>query len=99
MIPELKARRIDVRRTSARDMAKGCLLFETRLRAGSLTHHRQRALTTAVMGARKRPVGDAGGWGWDRRDSTVSIHPVVAATLALLGATWAGESSSEAFFL
>lgn len=99
MIPELKARRIDVRRTSARDMAKGCLLFETRLRAATLTHRGQHALTTAVMGAKKRPVGDAGGWGWDRRDSTVSIHPVVAATLALLGATWAGESSSEAFFL
>ncbi|WP_166902204.1 hypothetical protein [Mycobacterium sp. DL440] len=41
-----------------------------------------------------------GGWGWDRRDSSVSIHQVVAGTLALLGATYAGDNSTgEAFFL
>ncbi len=72
--------------TGARDMAKGCGLFETRMNAGLLTHGGQKSLTDAVLGARKRPISDAGGWGWDRRDSTVTIHPVVAATLALLGA-------------
>jgi hypothetical protein len=30
----------------------------------------------------------------DRRDSNVSIHPVMAGTLALLGATQAGEKYS-----
>jgi hypothetical protein len=100
MIPELKARRIRVHRSNARDMAKGCGLFETRMNAGTLTHRGQRSLTDALMGAQKRPIGDAGGWGWDRRDSTVAIHPVVAGTLALLGATQAGEKSTgEAFFL
>jgi len=38
------------------------------------------------LGAKQRPISDAGGWGWDRRDSSVRIHPVVAATLALLSA-------------
>ncbi|MCV7219848.1 hypothetical protein [Mycolicibacterium elephantis] len=100
LIPELKPRRIELRRTNARDMAKGCLLFETRMNAGTLTHRGQQSLTNAVMGAQKRPIGDAGGWGWDRRDSSVAIHQVVAATLALLGATWAGDKpTGEAFFL
>jgi hypothetical protein len=100
MIPELRARRVKTLRSNGRDMAKGCLLFETRMNSATMSHGGQKSLTDAVMGARKRPIGDAGGWGWDRRDSTVSIHQVVAGTLALLGATSAGENSTgEAFFL
>jgi phage terminase large subunit-like protein len=87
MIPELVSRRVRVRRSTARDMTKGCLLFETRAKSGSLSHSGQPQLAASVAGARKRPIGDAGGWGWDRRDSTVSIHPLVAATLALLSAS------------
>lgn len=86
LIPELRVRRINIFRTTARDMAKACLLFETRVKAGTITHSGESAITKALMGARKRPISDAGGWGWDRRDSTVVIHPIVAATLALLGA-------------
>lgn len=85
MVPELKARRIKATRSTGRDMAKGCGLFESRLKAGTLTHSGQDSLTEAVLGAQKRPVGDAGGWGWDRRDSACRIHPLVAATLALYG--------------
>jgi len=100
MIPELRARKVKVRRSSARDMAKACGLFETRVKKpGLLTHAGQKSLTDAVLGGRKRSISDAGGWGWDRRDSTVSIHPAVAGTLALLGATYNGEKTGEAFFL
>ena len=87
MIPELRSRGVNVRRTQGRDMAKGCLLFETRANSNGLTHADQKTVTNAVMGGRKRPISDAGGWGWDRRDPTVSIQQVVAVTLALLGAT------------
>jgi hypothetical protein len=90
MVPELRARRVNVRRTNASDMAKGCLLFETRANAKTLHHADEKRLTDAVLGARKRPIRDAGGWGWDRRDSTVTIHPVVAATLSLFGAVSKG---------
>lgn len=101
MIPALKARKVNVRKSSARDMAKGCGLFETRVKKpGLLTHAGQKSLTDAVLGARKRAISDAGGWGWDRRDSSVTIHPVVAGTLALLGATYdSDQSTGEAFFL
>ncbi len=88
MIPELKARGCKVRRGSARDMAKGCMLFETRTNSDSLTHGGQDSVTSAVLGGRKRAIaGETGAWAWDRKDSTVVIHQAVAATLALFGAT------------
>jgi hypothetical protein len=87
MVPELQALRVKVKVSNAGDMVKGCLMFETRANAGSLSHSGQPQLASAVAGARKRPIGDAGGWGWDRRDATVSIHPLVASTLALLAAS------------
>jgi hypothetical protein len=98
-VPELRARKVKVRKSQARDMSKGCLLFESKAHAMELSHAGQESITTALMGARKREIGDAGGWGWDRKDSTVAIYPLVAATLALLGATYNGERTGEAFFL
>ncbi|WP_065289817.1 hypothetical protein [Mycolicibacter kumamotonensis] len=49
MVPELKARRIKATRSTGRDMAKGCGLFESRLKAGTLTHSGQDSLTEAVL--------------------------------------------------
>lgn len=90
MIPGLRARKVKTRRSTARDMAKGCQLFETRGKApgkDQLTHADQKSITEALKGARKRNISDAGGWGWDRRDSTAVIHPIVAGSLGLLSAT------------
>lgn len=89
MVPALKGRNVTVRQTTAGDMARACGLLVARANADepSLTHaDRQVALAQAVEGARKRPIGDAGGWGWDRKDPSVDIAPLVAASLALLGA-------------
>jgi len=49
-----------------------------------LSHLDQAALTTAVLGGLLRPVGDA--FAWARKDVSVDITPLVAATLALHGA-------------
>ncbi|QFG10022.1 terminase [Mycobacterium phage IdentityCrisis] len=89
MIPGLKARKVKVIRSTARYMAKACLLFRNRSRgkAGTLTHANQDSVTKALKGARRRPIADAGGWGYDRRDSTAIIHPLVGVTLALAAAT------------
>lgn len=87
MIPELKARGCKVRRGTARDMGKGCMLFETRANSNTLTHGGQKTLTDAVKNGRKRSIGEAGGWGWDRKDSTSVIHQAVAASLALFAAS------------
>ncbi|ASR85892.1 terminase [Mycobacterium phage Shaobing] len=95
LIPELKRRKVKVRRTSAGDMAKACGLFENAaIVEDTLTHGDQKDVTEALMGARKRPIRDAGGWGWDRRDPTCVIHPLVAVTLALFGALDAPKVSS-----
>jgi len=86
LVPELRARKVKVRISGANDMAKACGLFESAVNSDALTHGGQDTITEALVGARKRPIRDAGGWGWDRRDPSCSIHPLVAATLALLGA-------------
>lgn len=102
LVPELRARKVKVRVTSGVDMARACGLFENAVAADGLTHSGQVSVSDALAGARKRPIRDAGGWGWDRRDPNVSIHPIVAVTLALLGATEtkrAGRSGSGATFV
>ena len=94
LVPELRARRCKVVVTNAADMAQACGLLENRIHSASLTHSSQPALTDAIMGARRRPIRDAGGWALDRRDPTSSIYPIVAATLALFGATTRKRSTS-----
>jgi hypothetical protein len=46
-------------------------------------HTTTAALTAAVRGASRRPMGDA--WAWSRKNSLVDISPLVAVTLALWG--------------
>lgn len=86
-VPELKSRRCQVVVTSAANMAQACGLLENRLATDSLTHGAQKPLTDAILGARRRPIRDAGGWALDRSDPASAIYPIVAATLALFGAT------------
>lgn len=102
LVPELRARKCKVRVSTAADMSRGCGLFENAVKSGTITHAGQHSISDALIGARKRPIRDAGGWGWDRSDPTREIHPLVAATLALLGATEnkrAGRSGSGATFV
>lgn len=90
MIPDLKARKVRVITVSAgADMAKACGGFYDDVTAPKprLTHAAQEQLDDAVKGAAKRKIGDAGGWGWDRKDPTKNIAPLVAATLARFGAS------------
>jgi phage terminase large subunit-like protein len=87
LIPDLKALRINVRQSTAGDMVKACGVFENRAKTGTLTHADQPSVNEAVDGGRKRMIRDAGGWGWDRKDPTAQIYPIVAATLALFGAS------------
>lgn len=87
LIPELVARKVNVKRSSAGDMAAACGMVVDRIDAGTLTHAAQKPLSDAVFGVRKRAIRDAGGFGWDRRDPESRIHPLVAVTLALFGAS------------
>ena len=87
MIPALKARKVKVLTGNENDMARGCGLFASDVEAGRLTHADQPSVNEAREGARKRAIGSAGGWGYDRKDPTVKIHPLVAVTLARVAAT------------
>lgn len=85
-IPVLRSKKRNVIVTSAGDMAKACGLLIDKVRAGRLSHADQEAINDALAGAEKRAIGTAGGWGYDRRDETVNIAPIVSFTLALFGA-------------
>lgn len=88
LIPTLKTRRVKVYEVSETGaaMAKACGLVKADLEGGRLTHADQEVLNKAREGARKRAIGTSGGWGYDRKDPSVAIHPLVAVTLARLGA-------------
>lgn len=96
MIPALKARGVKVHTGSAGDMAKGCGLFVSDLEALRLTHADQASVNDAREGARKRAIGTAGGWGYDRADPSVKIHPIVGVTLARFGASLTKKKQSWA---
>jgi hypothetical protein len=98
LVPGLKASRAKVQITTAADMAKACGLVYDMVKAGTLRHGDnpdQDQLAAAVAGARRRPIRDAGGWGWDRRDESVNIAPLVAFTLAALGASMKRRKASN----
>lgn len=101
LIPTLKARGVKVHASSAGDMAKACGLIVAHVESGRLTHADQESVNEARANARKRAIGTAGGWGYDRKDPFSKIHPLVAVTLALLGASMkkkpsgSGRSSSS----
>jgi hypothetical protein len=78
----------------ARDISCGPVPFTRHLRARSFG-----AIDDALQAARKRAIGTAGGWGWDRADETAVIYPIVSVTLALFGAeaTKRNRSSGASF--
>ena len=86
LIAPLEAAGIEVLKPSARDAAQACGQFLDAVMDGDdppLRHRGQPALTAAVAGAARRPLGDA--WAWARKSASADISPLVAATLALWG--------------
>jgi hypothetical protein len=86
ILPELLARKVKVTTTGASDMARACGMLHDAVRDGQVTHIEQAALDVALRGARKRMIGGAGAWGWDRKSPDIDLTPLVACTLALFGA-------------
>lgn len=86
MAPKLRARKCRVLGTGPQDMSRACGMFVSRATAKTLSHANQDAVNDALESARKRAIGTAGGWGWDRVDETAQIYPIVSMTLALFGA-------------
>lgn len=95
MIPALKLRRVQVLTGSASDMSRACGLVVADLLADRLTHGDQESVNEARKGARRRNIGTAGGWGYDRSDASVNIAPLVGVTLARLAAVLNKRPSSS----
>ena len=87
MVSALRNTGVQVVVTSAADMAKACGAFYDAVIEERLTHFNQAPLNAALTGARKRPIGTAGGWGWDRKDYSINLAPLVSVTLARFGTT------------
>jgi hypothetical protein len=86
LIPDLRARRVQVNVTSIGDLGKACVGFYDDVHEGRLTHTGQQQLADALAGAKKRRIGDAGAWGWDRKNPENDISPLMSVTLARFGA-------------
>lgn len=84
LLPAFTERGIAVEVVSMTQYGQACALFKNAVDDGQLFHKGQTGLTAALEAGRKRPLGDAGLWGWHRRDTT-DITPLVASTLAVFG--------------
>ena len=96
MIPALRARKVKVLTGNENDMARGCGLLASDVEAGRLTHADQESVNDARENARKRAIGTAGGWGYNLKDPSAKIHPLVAVTLARVAATINDRPTSTA---
>jgi len=83
LIPGLVAAGVKPVVYSTTDVVRACSGFMDKVDEGKLHHLGQPELSIAVDAARRRKVGDA--WAWHRRDTSVDISPLVAATLAIHG--------------
>lgn len=82
---ELERRKVGVLVTGAPELVRACGGWADAVRDAQLTHFDQPGLNMALAGAKKRTLGDAGGWAWNRRSVDVDITPLVAVTLAHYG--------------
>lgn len=95
MIAALRQNKVKVITTTATDMQKACGGFYDDAMQGRLTHFGQTQLDQALAGASKRAIGNAGGWGWNRKDEDNDISPLVAVTLARFGASVTKKSTGN----
>jgi hypothetical protein len=82
---DLTAAGIETLNPGARDVAQACSSLLDGMLRRSVWHTVDPKFETAVRAASRRTLGDA--WAWSRRNSLADISPLVAATLALWGAT------------
>ena len=80
MLEELHRRGVRVTPATASDYGDAVARFRTLAAAGQLAHYADPRLTSAVDGAVSRHSGDREVW--SRRDTSIDISPLVAATFA-----------------
>lgn len=81
LVSDLRNMGLQIIEVGTRQMVAGCGKFYDLATQGRLRHIDQVPLNAAIAGSKKRNLGDA--WAWHRRDISVDVSPLVAATLAL----------------
>lgn len=81
LIPDLERAGVRVVQFTPGDMALACSSFMDDLTDRRIAVRRHWKLDKAAAGATKRRAGDT--WVWDRRDASVDVTPLIAATNAL----------------
>lgn len=95
---DLIARKVRVILLAGPEFARACQGFANAAIEGGMAHSDQEQLNDALAGATKLGVGKAGAWVWDRRSADHDISPLVAATLALHGASSTATKKPSAAF-
>lgn len=85
LVPEMDAAGLTLLPVDGKDSVRACAALVAAVKERRVSHRGESEFEAAVVGARRRVVGD--GHKWSRRDSTVDITPLVAATVALWAAT------------
>lgn len=80
LLPELERADVRFRLIDGKESVRACGAILTAIAEKSVRHRGEPELLAAVGGASRRSVGD--GWKWSRKDSSVDISPLVAATYA-----------------
>lgn len=80
LLPEFERETLPVRLLDGKDTVRACGALIAGITDKTLSHRGEPELLAAIGGASRRAVGD--GWKWSRKDSTVDISPLVAATYA-----------------
>jgi len=80
LIPELLSARLPLMFCTGRAYGQACGAIYDDVQQGRLRHRGQPALDDAVVGARKRNLGDA--WAWARTPDAADPAPLIASTLA-----------------
>lgn len=85
LVPELEQAGVSLSPIDGKNSVRSCGSFVSAVGEAAFKHRNDPDLTAAVVGCRRRAVGD--GHKWSRKDSTVDISPLVAASLALWAAS------------
>ena len=83
VMPQMEQSGWQMHRTGPEQMARCCALLFSRVSAAAIQIVADDALTSAAVGAIRRPIADVG-WAWHRRHGTgLDITPLVALSLAV----------------
>ena len=97
LVDRLRSAGVVLREVSGSEFVTACAALQDEANNGTIRHLGQPALTEAITGADIRPVGEA--WAFSARASNADITPLLAVTLAAVGARSPQHTSSAGGFV